>query len=276
MAAGEEDPARHPIVIALRALLRASHGQAGRSLHRGVKDAAVLAHEAASNGSIGAHDMAARHREELQEKLQRVDETNLPMSELELLWETMLCSRESPKEEGLDEEEVEELVLAHLVAFPDYLADDLIMNLFRQVQLGQSFLHADEQHIDVGTLLERMQPRLQRHKATAAKIAKESCAHLQMRSELLASKLLLRMDLDGDGLVGKDDFLKSLIHALAVEVENLAISVGVQELMKEEGFADDFHEAMCDMLQAQEYVQIKWTPEHCQWSFCMRMLPECW
>ncbi|CAK9005772.1 unnamed protein product [Durusdinium trenchii] len=229
-------------------------GQSGPCVRRTLKDAAILAHAAASSGSLGMHDAAAKHREELEDKLEAVDASD-PLSELKLVWDTILLHRDSPQEEGLDVEEVEELVLAHLVAFPDFLADDLVMNLFRQVQLGQGFLHAEKQHINVATLLEQMKPRLDRHKVTALNIARECCTHLQTHSETLASKLLLRMDLDGDGYIGEDDFLKCLVHALAVEVENLAISAGVQQLLKEEGFADEFHQAVWDLLVAGDHLQ---------------------
>ncbi|CAJ1344062.1 unnamed protein product [Effrenium voratum] len=171
--------------------------------------------------------------------------------------DTLVLSRELPRAEGLDFEEIEELVLAHLLAFPDFLADALVMNFLRQVQLGQSFLHAEDQRINVAAVLQQLQPQLEKHKATAAAIAAECCRHLQDRSETLAGKLLSRMDLDNDGFVGEQDFLKSAVHALALEVENVAVSAGVQQLLKDESFADDFHEAMCTALIRNGTVQVE-------------------
>mmetsp|Transcript_13476 Transcript_13476/g.32139 ORF Transcript_13476/g.32139 Transcript_13476/m.32139 type:complete len:100 (+) Transcript_13476:695-994(+) len=95
-----------------------------------------------------------------------------------------------------------------------------------------------------------MQPRLETHKATALEIAGQCCAHLRDRSETLATKLLGRLDLDGDGFVGESDFLNGCLHGLAIEVENLALSVGLQQLLANESFADDFHEAMASTLAA--------------------------
>lgn len=257
MAGATDDPARHPLVVAMRALLRALHDQHGRVVRRSLKDAAILAHEASRNGSLGEHDAAAENRQELEDKLEAVDSHgDGAESELQLLWDTAILSRESPEAHGMDVEELEDLVLAYLVAFPDVLADELVMNLFRQVQLGQNILHAEERHINVGAVLEQMKPCLERHKGTAARIAAECCAHLQTRSETLAAKLLVRMDLDGDGFVGEEEFRKTMVPAMALEVENLAISVGVQQLLKEENFADDFHQAVCDVLVEEGQVQV--------------------
>eukprot|EP00434_Breviolum_minutum_P014821 symbB.v1.2.013069.t1/scaffold907.1/size153227/14 len=200
-------------------------------------------HEAAMTGSMGEHHVATSKREELGDKLEAVDGSCSAESELKLLWDTAILCRESPQEQGLDVDEVEDLVLAHLLVFPEFLQDALVMNLFRQVQLGQSFLHSEEQHINVAAVLEQMKPRLEAHKAIAAQIAKECCDHLQTHSESLALKLLKQMDLDCDGFVCEEEFLKTMVHAIAVEVENMAVSVGVQQLLKEERFADDFHQA---------------------------------
>ncbi|CAJ1344060.1 unnamed protein product [Effrenium voratum] len=273
MATDEDDPARHPLVVAMRALLRASHGQSGRAIRSAVREAAALAHEVATCGSLGEHDAALSHRESLDGL--EADASSVE-SELRLVWDTLVLSRELPRAEGLDFEEIEELVLAHLLAFPDFLADALVMNFLRQVQLGQSFLHAEDQRINVAAVLQQLQPQLEKHKATAAAIAAECCRHLQDRSETLAGKLLSRMDLDNDGFVGEQDFLKSAVHALALEgtvplhlkagqrtsspdgqVENVAVSAGVQQLLKDESFADDFHEAMCTALIRNGTVQVE-------------------
>ncbi|CAJ1398436.1 unnamed protein product [Effrenium voratum] len=197
MATDEDDPARHPLVVAMRALLRASHGQSGRAIRSAVREAAALAHEVATCGSLGEHDAALSHRESLDGL--EADASSVE-SELRLVWDTLVLSRELPRAEGLDFEEIEELVLAHLLAFPDFLADALVMNFLRQVQLGQSFLHAEDQRINVAAVLQQLQPQLEKHKATAAAIAAE-------------------------------------------------------QLLKDESFADDFHEAMCTALIRNGTVQ---------------------
>ncbi|CAE6927054.1 unnamed protein product [Symbiodinium natans] len=244
MTSGEtDDPSRHPLVVALRALLRATHGNPGRAARDTVRDAAISAHQAAKQGSLGAHDVAAWQRGELQDKLEAF-QSGQHLESVSLVWDTLVLARDAPRDEGLDLEEVEELVLAHLVAFPDVLAQSLVVSLFQQVHLGQSFLHEAERAIDVTAVLKELQPQLDKHKATALRVAEQCCTHLQSRSETLASNLLKRMDLDGDGFVGESEFLASAVHALALEVENLAVSVGVPQLMSDESFSDDFHEAV--------------------------------
>ncbi|CAE7236859.1 unnamed protein product [Symbiodinium pilosum] len=258
MTSGDADsPSRHPLVVALRALLRVTHGNLGRATRGAVRDAAISAHQAALQGSMGVHDVAAEQRDELQHKLQ-VCGSGEHSESVRLVWDTLILAREAPRDEGLDLDEMEELVLAHLLAFPEILAQSLVVNLFQQVHLGQSFLHEEERTIDVNAVLRELQPRLEKHKATSLRIAEQCCAHLQTRSETLADKLLRRMDLDGDGFVGESEFFTAAVHALALEVENLAVSVGVKQLLNESSFADDFHEdcsLKIDMTESAELLR---------------------
>lgn len=223
------------------------HGASGRELQEAVQDVAWAAHGAASAGAVGNHDSAAADREELGGQLSEAAGKQSSLhSELQLVWDTITLSRESGQEasQGLDLEEVEELVLAHLVAYPEFLGPQVVKSLFRQVSLGQGLLDSGDRLMDVSELARRMKPQLPKHAATAVRIAEECCSHLTNRSEGIAVKLLQRLDLDKDGVVGEDEFLKAATSALAVEVENVALTVGIQSLMNDESFADDFHMAM--------------------------------
>eukprot|EP00438_Fugacium_kawagutii_P022069 Skav200699 [mRNA] locus=scaffold4825:31428:33809:+ [translate_table: standard] len=55
MAGTTDDPARHPIVVAMRALLRALHGQHRPMATKALQSAAIVAHEATMNGSLGRY-----------------------------------------------------------------------------------------------------------------------------------------------------------------------------------------------------------------------------
>jgi len=140
-------------------------------------------------------------------------------------------------------EEVEEFVLAHLCEYPAFLALVLLEAPLHQVGLGQSLMGPGSR-IDMAEVRRRLRPNLQRHRETAARVASEACSHLLARSETLACKLFSRMDLDQDGCISRDEFLRAAPHALAVEVENVAIGAGVQALLADPEYSDDFHTAM--------------------------------
>lgn len=241
----EAAPEKHPLAIALRALLRASHGPAGRSLRDAVEDSAASLHGVASSGASGDTSTAADYNQELKAQLdQGVSGSSALASELGLVWETIILARDPGETGGLCVEEVEEIVLAHLLVYREFLSPALVKGLFRRVSLGQCMLAADDRHLDVGAVMRSMAPQLHRHKETLDRIAEECCTHLMTRSESLASKLHKRLDLDGDGFVSEEEFLKAAPDAIAVELENLANSVGSESLLNDEDFADDFHMAM--------------------------------
>merc|ERR1712232_640818 len=100
--------------------------------------------------------------------------------------------------------------------------------------LGQCMLASDDRHLDMGAVIRTMEPKLHMHKETFARIAEECCSHLMTRSESLASKLHKRLDLDGDGFVSEEEFMKAAPDAIALELENLAHSVGSESLLNDE------------------------------------------
>lgn len=147
------------------------------------------------------------------------------------------------EKQSLGMEEVEELVLAHLCEYPAFLAKVLLEAPLHQVGLGQSLMGPGSR-VDMAEVERRLRPNLERHSETAAKVAAEACSHLLGRSETLACKLFSRMDLDQDGFISRDEFLRAAPHALAIEVENVAIGAGVQALLTDPDYSDDFHTAM--------------------------------
>lgn len=150
----------------------------------------------------------------------------------------------SDEEQPLGREEVEELVLAHLCEYPPFLADVILEAPLHQVAVGQGIMAPGDRAIDVAEVSRRLAPRLERHRPAAAKAASEACEALLGRSETLAYKLFNRLDLDRDGAISRDEFLQAAAHGLALEVENVAIAAGVQFLLRDPEFADDFHTAM--------------------------------
>merc|ERR1711862_32316 len=150
---------------------------------------------------------------------------------------------------GLGRQEIEDLVLGHLCAYPDFLADRLLTSLMQQVSLGQAMLNSGpndemEGRIDVEAAERKLRPHLKKHRPLAKAIAQRGCEHLMQKSEMLSVKMLSRMDLNGDGFVTEDEFLTSALHAFAIEVENVLISAGSQQMLENADFADDFHQAM--------------------------------
>lgn len=243
-----DDPSRHPVVQAVRGLLQASHGAAGRVVRDAIEDAAALAHEAATCGAEGDHGAAAECREGLQEQLG--DAPLQPMApDLGRVWAALVDSACGGGGAAyLSIEEVEELVLGYLCALPEFLGRSLVRSLVRQVGLGQGLMSASDRHLDVGRLIKGLEPQLPRHLATSKRIARECCQHLMQRSETIATNVLRRLDVDGDGAVSQEDFLQAAPHALALEVENLATTACVEALLADPDFADDFHPAMAAAL----------------------------
>eukprot|EP00929_Paragymnodinium_shiwhaense_P022323 TRINITY_DN14292_c0_g2_i1.p1 TRINITY_DN14292_c0_g2~~TRINITY_DN14292_c0_g2_i1.p1 ORF type:complete len:302 (+),score=96.90 TRINITY_DN14292_c0_g2_i1:95-1000(+) len=259
-AVEEYDPGTsHPVVLAMRDLFKALHNSAnGRNLTESVGKAAGLAHDASFCGAAGDHDGMRENREEL---VERLDTTERRGKRLEpQLKKVYQAVRETSVEVGADaapspaaaaglgRQEVEDLVLGHLCAYPDFLAERLLTSLLQQVALGQAMLNAGgdemEGRIDVEAAERKHRPQLSRHRPLAKSIAKHSCERLMEKSEMLAVRLLHRMDFDGDGVVSEEEFLAAALHALAVEIENVLVSTGSRQMLESEDFADDFHQAM--------------------------------
>mmetsp|Transcript_702 Transcript_702/g.2231 ORF Transcript_702/g.2231 Transcript_702/m.2231 type:complete len:270 (+) Transcript_702:93-902(+) len=247
----------HPLVVAMRQLLGAMHGQQGRGLRGSIEDAAILAHGTASSGAEGDHETAAEGREDLQEQLAEAeDKQGLFRPQLREVWDAALACRDeeaSPNAPAtLGEADVEELVLAHLCAFPEFLGRTLVRRLVQQVALGQGFLDAEDKHLDVSILLRHLDPHLPSFLALSNHIAEESCKHLIQRSESMASRALRTLDLDRDGVVCEAEFLKAAPHAFALEIENVAVQAAVAALLGNPDFADVFHPAMAHALHIVE------------------------
>jgi len=245
------DAQQHPAVAALRRLLTATHGEVGESLHESLSGgAAQAAYNIVSCGVAADHNSALAHREELSEELNAAtDKAGDLIPALQEVWITVVGPAEGETApNNLGPEETEELVLAYLCACPLFLSRILIRRLVQQVSCGQGLLHADDRHLDTQRLLQSLEPCMLTHQPLADRIALESCSHLLQRSAELATKLLQRLDLDGDGIVSESDFLRGAHHALALEVENIAVAAGVQALLADPGFTDDFHPAMADAL----------------------------
>lgn len=243
----------HPTVQAVRDLLRVTHGPAGRATRDAIEDTAVFAHEAATCGATGDHDAAADFREELGEQLRESSGRASPVvQELDRVWKTTLENLDDGDEGGetaqaatmLHKDGVEELVLAYLCAYPEFLKQVLVKSFIRQVSLGQLLMEKDNRRLDVRELVRNLEPSLAKHEATTDRIANECCAHLTQRSHVIAATLLQHLDLDRDGAVCRSEFLQAAPHAFVLAIENIAVSAGVQSLMADPDFADDFHMAM--------------------------------
>merc|ERR1712046_548067 len=109
--------------------------------------------------------------------------------------------------------------------------------------LGQGLLDAGDRRLNTSALLHRLRPRLGDHQETVGRISTACCDELLRRSELLATKLLGRLDPSGCGGVNEAAFLCRAQHALALELENTALAAGVRLLLADEAFADDLHMA---------------------------------
>lgn len=145
------------------------------------------------------------------------------------------------QDEALHVEELEELVLAFLCAYPATCADELLDVPLRQIALGQRLLEPEARRIKVMDARCRLAPRLERHRALAKRIAEEACTHMMNRSENLAAALLKTMDLNSDGLVSHDEFVRTAPAAIAVELENMILSASTEALLADPDFQDDFH-----------------------------------
>jgi len=245
------DAQHHPAVAALRRLLAATYGDAGGTLHASLNGgAAQAAFGVASCGAVADHNSAQGHREELAEELSAaMDGAGDLIPALQEVWIAVVGPADGDvASNNLGHEEAEELVLAHLCAYPLFLSRTLIRRLVQQVSCGQGLLHAADRHLDTQRLMQSLEPRMLTHQPLADRIALECCGHLLKRSSELATKLLQRLDIDNDGVVSESDFLRSAQHALALEVENVAVAAGVQALLADPDFADDFHPAMADAL----------------------------
>lgn len=164
-------------------------------------------------------------------------------NEIMAIWAALMIDEEDGTE-FLGFEEMEELALAYLVALPEFLIESLLWGQLRHLSLGQSLVARGERKWDMDKAYEYFRPNVERHRDLAKNVARETCEILLERSERLAGLLLKRMDLDGDGAVGKNDFFSGLLSCLVVEIENVAISTGGDAMMRDPGFADDVHMAI--------------------------------
>lgn len=229
-----------------------------------VEDASLMAYAAVTSGVQGDNESAADFRQELCDQLSTCEDLareQQPLSrELGALWVAVLDCRggEGGSAAGpvvLDKEDVEEVVLAHLLVLPEFLARSLVRRLVQQISLGQSLLFlpgaaaaAGEGRLDMKVLARSLEPHASVLDALAARTAQECCSHLMERSEILATKLLRTLDRDGDGVVSETDFIAALPHGLALDVENAAISAAIPVLLGVDEFADIFHVAMAAAL----------------------------
>lgn len=251
MAVVEEsfDPLSHPLVCAARKLLQEMRSLSDGEAAEPMEGAAFAAYGAASCGAMGDHASSAVYRAELPARLgdaeTRFRQLALPLHET---WsEIIACRMEGDADAGaetpvlLGRDDVEELVLAALTAYPPFLADALPRELLRRVSLGQGLLRPDERHIDLELARQELEPRLYVHHETATRVAAVCCEHLVQRSDTLAVNMLRRLDLDQDGSVSEDDFMRAAPCALMIEVEDVALSAGVEAMLADPAFADDFH-----------------------------------
>jgi len=244
------DAANHPVALAARRLLIVTHGKVGRGLRDVVADAAPFAYQAAYNGALGNHESADEGREDLCQQLSETESALAPLEpELRALWNALVaCHCEdvqgSTSNALLDVEAIEDLVLGHICAYPDFLEGSLVKGLVQHVALGQGLLDESDRRVDMHEFLRHFKPCVPNHSKIVARISSECCDHLMRRSETIASKLLLTLDSDGDGKINLVEFLRGLPHGLALEIENVAVSVGVKSLLADPDFSDDFHTAM--------------------------------
>eukprot|EP00971_Amphidinium_carterae_P240962 4783842-Amphidinium_carterae.2 len=78
----------------------------------------------------------------------------------------------------------------------------------------------------------------------AISIAKGVCEHLLHRSEHLALSALRHMDLDQDGAVSQEEFLKTCPHVLGLVIESAALAAAFDAILKDASFQDDFHASL--------------------------------
>jgi len=165
------------------------------------------------------------------------------------VWEALLACSEHQAAESrrLGLEDMEELVLAHLHSFPAHLGRSLIGRLVQQLVLGQSLADGDGK-LRAAELLQALSPHLPQLLPIAREVASATCDHLTAKSDVLAAKLMQKLDPDKDGLVQEKDFLERALDVLNLEVENVAVGVALPALLKNADFADIFHPAMAACL----------------------------
>jgi hypothetical protein len=231
----------HPALPLMKQFLRASADAraSGQPLLAGVASTVVSIAQRTGeeNGYATGNNMAASAQDACEIAVDKLPPSIV--AGLEDLWNAL-----ADEGQRFGMEEVEELVLAHLCEYPQFLTEVLLVAPLEQVGLGQGFMSPGDRQVDMAEVRRRLSPNLARHRDTAVKMASEACSHLMDKSETLASKLFLRLDLDRDGSISRDEFLRAAPHALALEVENPAIGAGVQALLLDPEYADDFHTAM--------------------------------
>jgi len=239
----EEQGLDHPVLPIMRQYLEASAAAARGSGEALLSKAAGPVATAALDSRVATQEALARQLEKPLAAFAEADNGTQTEVEQHLrgIWAAIAGDEQ---EETMGQEEVEELVLAHLCEYPPFLASTLLVAPLRHLALGQSFMAPGDSQMDLAIASQRLAPCLSRHKSAAWKVAHETCELLLKRSMVLAGKLFLRLDLDKDGKVTLQEFLQAAPHALALEVENVALSAGVQALLANPDFADDFHAAM--------------------------------
>lgn len=228
-------PSDHPAVEAMSRYLMAPKPD--------LSIAANVAHSCAQEGADARLGLSSSEPGEL---VAFVDEAlrdvSLDPAPLEDLWRVLAHT------EALHMDELEEMVLAFLCAYPVTLASELLDAPLRQIALGQQLLEPEARHIKVTEARCRLSPRLERHRALAEQIAEEACTHMMQRSEILAATLLKRMDLNSDGCVTHDEFLRAAPTAIAVELQNIVLSASTEALLANPDFQDDFHVSIAETL----------------------------
>eukprot|EP00747_Dinoflagellata_sp_TGD_P168472 gnl/TRDRNA2_/TRDRNA2_194920_c0_seq1.p1 gnl/TRDRNA2_/TRDRNA2_194920_c0~~gnl/TRDRNA2_/TRDRNA2_194920_c0_seq1.p1 ORF type:complete len:260 (+),score=59.83 gnl/TRDRNA2_/TRDRNA2_194920_c0_seq1:70-849(+) len=236
-------PVSHPALPAMRRFLQAGAASAAATANAATAGANAAAAGSGPDRATAAAAAAAEVRSDIEPTVVE-------------LWAVITAGGEdeegqaTPAVESLGLEEVEELVLAHLCEYPAFLADVLLEAPLRQVALGQAFLAADDRRLDAAEARRRLAPNLLRHRETAARIASEACTHLMRRSEDLAKQVLRAADLDGDGVVSYQEFAHAVRNALVVIIENPALAAGVEALLADPNYGDDFHTAMAEAMMA--------------------------
>eukprot|EP00746_Dinoflagellata_sp_MGD_P143659 gnl/MRDRNA2_/MRDRNA2_76458_c0_seq1.p1 gnl/MRDRNA2_/MRDRNA2_76458_c0~~gnl/MRDRNA2_/MRDRNA2_76458_c0_seq1.p1 ORF type:complete len:306 (+),score=74.53 gnl/MRDRNA2_/MRDRNA2_76458_c0_seq1:67-918(+) len=236
-------PLDNPKVVAVRGLLKKlslSQAKSSGGVGQLVGAVAKGAHKAALIESPSEKTV-----EQLDSRLGTANERIIGFfsEEIKALWAALMIDEEEGLE-ALGMEQVEELVLAYLVALPEFLTESLLWSQLRHVSLGQTLMAPDQRRWDMDKAHNYFRAKLDRHRDLAANVADETCAMLLLRSEHLAGALLKRMDLDGDGVVGQTDFSVGVLNSLSLEIENVALSTGSETLMRNPDFSDDVHMAM--------------------------------
>lgn len=248
VAGGPGEGLCHPALPLMRKYLRksAEARAAGQVLLAGVVAPTVASAAKLATLATGSGDTASEGACEAQASCVDAIIKLPPPAEAGLaeLWLAIADEEQPLAALTIGMEEVEELVLAHLCEYPPFLTDLLLDAPLHQIATGQGIMAPGDRQIDIAEVSKRLAPCLDRHRSTATKIASETCSHLLRSSETMAAKLFNRLDLDSDGVVSRDEFLRAVPHALALEVENVAIGAGVQALLKDPEYADDFHTAM--------------------------------